>query len=475
MGNKGNKLFMKDGRVPKKEAWLYCSGIFGQNLACALMMNWFMNFCTDVLYVDGIIIGLVLGIARVWDSINDPVIGTIIDRHRFKNGEKFRPLLRATPIFIGIIIVMLFTDWGFEGDLPKAIYILIFYLAYDMIFTIQDVSMWSMTSVMTDVPAEREKISQWGRIVASFGFAAVGAFPVAMDALQQQGVSKKVIYFGGAVIFGIGGMLLSAFSANAKERIRASEEATATSFKENLKMLFSNKIVMLVLLGNILNGMSLTVPAAYFFEHKVTATLFGQEIGGLTIMTMFYAFSYAFSGAGMFFTTLLSKKLGGMKNVLIAANVLTVVARVAAFFVGFEGGRIWIAMVLFGIGSIPGSMFGIARTALWGDSIDYMEWKTGKRAEAITFAAQTFCDKIANALNTVIAGALLTWLAYDAEAIAAGAALSDRFNTWIWPLFMLGPAVGAALYIIPLLFIRYPEELKTKVTKELKERRENLE
>ena len=465
------KLFMKDGKVSQKEAWQYCMGIYGQNLACAFMMNWFMNFCTDVLYVDGIIVGLVLGIARVWDSVNDPIIGTMIDRHRFKNGEKFRPLLRATPIFIGIIIVMLFTDWGFQGDMPKAIYILIFYLAYDMIFTVQDVSMWSMTSVMTDVPLEREKISQWGRIVAAFGFGMVGMFPTAMDALLQQGVSKKAIYFGGAVIFGIGGMLISMLSSKAKERIKASEETTATSFKENLKMLFENKIVMLVLLGNILNGLSLTVPAAYFFEHKVTATFFGQEMGGLTIMTIFYAFAYMFTGAGMFFTTLISKKIGGMRNVLIAANVLTVVMRVAAFFVGFEGNRIWISMILFGIGSIPGSMFGIARTALWGDSIDYMEWKTGKRAEAITFAAQTFCDKIANALNTVIAGALLTVLAYDAEAIQEGAPLSDSFNTWIWPLFMLGPAIGAALYIIPLLYIKYPQELKDKVTKELQERR----
>lgn len=465
------KMFMQGGRVGRKEAWSYCMGIYGQNLACAFMMNWFMIFCTDVLYVDGIIVGLVLGVARVWDSVNDPVIGTVIDRHRFKNGEKFRPLLRATPIVIGIIIVMLFTDWGFQGDMPKAIYILIFYLAYDMVFTVQDVSMWSMTSVMTDVPAEREKVSQWGRIVAAFGFGMVGMFPTVMDALMQQGVEKKTIYFGGAVVFGIGGMLISMLSAKANERIKATEETTAATFKENLKMLFENKIVMLVLLENILNGLSLTVPAAYFFEHKVTATLFGQEFGGLTIMTMFYAFSYMFTGAGMFFTTMLSKKLGGMRNVLIAANVLTVVMRVTAFFVGFEGNRIWISMILFGIGSIPGSMFGIARTALWGDSIDYMEWKTGKRAEAITFAAQTFCDKIANALNTVIAGALLTFLAYDAEAIAAGAPLSDAFNTWIWPLFMLGPAIGAALYIVPLLFIKYPKELKDQVTKELKERR----
>ena len=75
-------------------------------------------------------------------------------------------------------------------------------------------------------------------------------------------------------------------------------------------------------------------------------------------------------------------------------------------------------------------------------------------------------------MNTVIAGFLLTWLEYDAEAIAAGAAVSDKFNQWIWPLFMIGPAIGAALYIIPLLFIHYTPEMKEQVTKELRERRE---
>ena len=49
-GHMNKKMFMQGGRVERKEAFLYCTGIYGQNLACALMMNWFMNFCTDVLY-----------------------------------------------------------------------------------------------------------------------------------------------------------------------------------------------------------------------------------------------------------------------------------------------------------------------------------------------------------------------------------------------------------------------------------------
>ena len=459
------------GRVPKAEALKYAIGIFGQNLSCALMMQWFFVFCTDVLYIEGKIIGIVLGIARIWDGVNDPLMGTLIDRHTFKNGDKFRPFLRATPIAIGIIVILLFTDWGFKGDIPKAIYVLILYLMYDMIFTIQDVSMWSMTSVMTDIPEEREQLSQFGRIMAAIGFAFVGIFPTAMDVLKGRGISVQRIYFGAAVLFGCGGMIISMLSASAKERIHVTEETKTESFKDNLKMLFGNKIVMLVLLGNILNGLSLTVPGAYFFEHSVKATLFGKEVGGLTVMTIMTGVAYICSGLGMLIVTKFSKKVGGMRNVLIWANVISVVTRVIAFLIGYQGNRIWIVAILFALGSIPGQMFGIARTALWGDSIDYMEWKTGKRAEAITFAAQTFCDKISTALNTVIAGFLLSWLEYDAEAIAAGAAVSAKFQQWIWPLFMVGPAIGAALYIIPLLFINYPQSLKEKVTKELHDRR----
>lgn len=470
MGN--TKQFIAQGRVSKKEAWQYSFGIFGQNLSCALMMNWFFVFCTDILYIEGAVIGFILGIARIWDSINDPILGTLIDHHRFKNGEKFRPFLRFTPFLTGLIIILLFTDWGFQGSIPQAIYILVLYLIYDMIFTIQDVSMWSMTSVMTDYPPERDKISQYGRIMAAMGFLVVGLFPTVMDILAKQGIHKKYSYFGAAVLLGGGGMFLSILSAQAKERIQITAEHKTCSFRENLKMLFHNKIVMLVLLGNIFNGLSLTVPAAYFFQYKVSASLFGLEIGGLTMMTIFYGVSFLFSGISMFFVTKIATRIGGMKNVLIMANLVTVVMRVLVFFIGFEGNRIWISVLVFGLGSFPGNMFGIARTALWGDSIDYMEWKTGKRAEAITFAAQTFCDKISTALNTVIAGFLLSWLAYDAKKIEAGAPLSDQFHTWIWPLFMLGPAIGAALYLIPLLFINYPKKLKEQVTAELKERRE---
>lgn len=129
-------------------------------------------------------------------------------------------------------------------------------------------------------------------------------------------------------------------------------------------------------------------------------------------------------------------------------------------------------MLIIAIGSIPGGMNGIAMTSLFGDSIDYMEWKTGKRAEAITFSVQTFCYKITGAISTGMTTVILMLLHYSAQDYEAGLPLSPEFDKWIWPLFILGPIVGSLLNLIPLLFIKYPDSLKAQVEADLKLRRE---
>ena len=120
-------------------------------------------------------------------------------------------------------------------------------------------------------------------------------------------------------------------------------------------------------------------------------------------------------------------------------------------------------------------MTGIAMTALFGDSIDYMEWKTGRRAEAITFAAQTFCSKIVGAINTGVSTVLFMLLDYSAQDYDMGLPLSPLFDKWVWPLFILGPIVGSLLNLIPLLFIHYPQKLKEQVEADLQQRRAEAE
>lgn len=249
-------------------------------------------------------------------------------------------------------------------------------------------------------------------------------------------------------------------------------EKGAAGLRDNLGDLFKNKMVMLVLLGSILSGLSLTVPQIYFFKYKISLAMFGFNIDGETASFLYGIFAGLPGTLAMLFVPQFAKKVGGMKNILILSCLASIIMRVICFFVGYEGYNILIVMVLMGIASIPSGMTGIAMTALFGDSIDYMEYKTGRRAEAITFAAQTFCSKIVGAINTGVTTVLFILLNYSAEAYDAGQPLSPEFDHWVWPLFILGPIVGSVLNLIPLLFIHYPDSLKKQVEAELQKRRE---
>mgnify|MGYP001131014385 CR=1 FL=1 len=93
----------------------------------------------------------------------------------------------------------------------------------------------------------------------------------------------------------------------------------------------------------------------------------------------------------------------GYVNALIVMQACNILARIAAYFIGFEGKNLWFAMAVIGLGGIPLGAAAIAQTAIFCDSIDYMEWKTGKRTEGITFSMQTSFTKISSGITAGLA------------------------------------------------------------------------
>lgn len=461
------------GYVPRREGLWFSAGVAGQNVSCGIVSGWFYYFCTDVAYYNVGIIGIVLTIARIWDAVNDPLMGVLIDRHRFKNGEKLRPWLRIAPIVAGIMAMFMFIKPPFaDKSLSlQAAFILIIYLLYDMTFTVQDVSMWGMTAVMSPHSDERGRLAQWGRIGATVGSWIPGLIPVLISLSDKIGLSQRGLFAILGIVGGFGGMLLSICSSLCKERVLSDPQKESSSFMDNLGDLFKNKMVMLILIGSVLSGFSLGIPQIYFFKYKVELSLFGMTIDGVTASFIFGIISGLPGTLSMLIVPQFAKKVGGMKNILLISCGAGIVMRIICYLVGYEGKKIIIIALLMAVASIPAGMTGIAQTSLFGDSIDYMEWKTGRRPEAITFAAQTFCAKIVSAINTGVLSIIFVVLKYSAEAYDAGMPLSPEFDKWAWPLFILGPIVGMVLNMIPLFFINYSESEKKQVEAELQERR----
>lgn len=473
--------------VSKKEKVNFMAGLAGQNIVyCFIGASFFQYFLTDIALFPPAYVTVLLIIMKVWDGVNDPIIGSIVDRHRFKNGEKLRPLLKYTPVPVGVFTVLIFFVFSTEESLLwlRLGYFVIMYLCWDITYTMQDVAIWGMTAVVTPNSNERDKFVQLARTIGSIFYGVFSSvIPMVMEIVaRESGNSLALMTVLFAAIFGLGGALISAKCHKAQERVRlVKPEQQQTSILECFKLLFQNKMLMLVTLSNLFGSLAFGGNLmTYFFKYKVPEiSIAGFVLGPLTLTTVFGALTTAPSFLGMLFADKLKIKFKGYRNLLIFVQLCTLVSRILAWIIGFEGKNIILTIVILAISSFPAGASSIAQTSLFCDSVDYMEWKTGKRTEGVTFAMQTFFTKISSGITGALGTLVLSALGYVAVEDTPGAVYlgtqTEAFETWIWPIVMLTPALAALLYMIPLLFIRYTPEQKAQVEKDLAERREKTE
>ena len=248
------------------------------------------------------------------------------------------------------------------------------------------------------------------------------------------------------------------------------------SLWESFSLLFKNKMLLLVTLANLLGALGFGVNlVTYFFKYEIAADFLGKNslIGALGLSTIYYIMTGLPGFLGMLVADKIKKWCHGYVNALIVMQACNILARIVAYFIGFEGKNLWFAMAVIGLGGIPLGAVSIAQTAIFCDSIDYMEWKTGKRTEGITFSMQTSFTKISSGITAGLATLALHLLHYKPIEGASTylGTQSAAFDRWIWPLVILTPAIASLLYIVPLLFIRYTPAQRAQVEQELKARR----
>ena len=147
-------LFSKEadeGYVPNRELFAYSAALAGQNLTYQFVTQWLFYFCTDVLKIGARKVGFFTGFSRIWDALNDPIVGAVIDRRRCKNGKKLHPYLGKLPIFIGILTALMFVDFG-VGETAAMVIILCVYIGWDFTYSFQDVALWGMMSLISPHP-----------------------------------------------------------------------------------------------------------------------------------------------------------------------------------------------------------------------------------------------------------------------------------------------------------------------------------
>lgn len=432
-------------------------GGLGQNIIFGLWSGYMMIFYTDVFGLSAGIVGLLFLVSRLWDGINDPLMGIIADRTRTKWG-RFRPWLVFMMVPIGVCLVLNFYVPNISGK-ALIIYAFVTYILMSMAFTAVDVPYWSLPAAMTEDPNTRTKIFSISRLTTTFASILVGALVIPLVNVIGKGDMANG-FRGVAIVFAIVGsvLYLSSFVL-VKEHVPASTEKFV--FKKAIKALTANKPLVIILFCSLISTTMLTM------RMNIQNYYAQYNLGSLDLVPILSVIGLPGIVIGALTAPLLAKKLG-KKRVLIVSNIFTLIAGVVFYFVGYSNVTLVIAMM--GLLMLPIGINMVLTSAMIADTIEYAEWKTGQRNEGLISSTQTLAAKFSMAIAGGLVGLILVVTNYTPNVQQSVQTLDALHATM--SLFL---AFGALISLIPLKFYDLTEEKHAEIVDILRERRVNSE
>ena len=212
-------------RTSRVERASYGSYFAGQNLILIIVLQFLMIFYTDVVGLPAAAVGTLFLVARIWDAINDPIMGILVDRIHFKSG-RFKPWISIAVFLLPLATILLFQNIG-DTISTKLIYAYATYILWGMLYTVSDIPIFALATVMSDDEGERVNIIAIGRLAAGIG-ALVG---VVIIAPLSQSIGWS---FASIVIAVIAFLLMLPVKYKAVERVLY-KRSSDIPFKELMK------------------------------------------------------------------------------------------------------------------------------------------------------------------------------------------------------------------------------------------------
>ena len=394
-------------KLTSREKYSYGIGAYGKDLACGIVYTFLMIYFTDVVGINPAFVGTLFLMARLWDAINDPIMGMIVDNTRSRFG-KFRPWIFIGTILNSVVLFLLFRKPDLEGT-SLYLYYSVMYILWGMTYTIMDIPYWSMIPTLATTKEDREKISVVPRIFASLGGLTVTTFGIALvNKLGNGNQIKGFEYFAlGIVIIFIISTIVTCINVKEKTQVQVNNE------KVNIKQAFNilkQNDQLLVFIGIVLAynlAMQLAGGAAiYYFKY----------VAGKESLFSLYSFFKVAERGGLMLFPVVTRKIG-RQQVFRMATILPMFGLITLFISGLIAPQsilfISVSAVLLNLGS--GFLLG-STTVMLADIVDYGEYKLGSRNESIIFSAQTLLVKLASALSGWLIGVGLSLIGYVAGA-----------------------------------------------------------
>ena len=403
-------------------------GTIGRDALYSLVSMYLMVHLTDVVtFSDGGLaaIGIMLTLFGIFDAVIDPFVGAIVDNTKTRWG-KFKPWILIGMIGTAVLASMMFHSFKMS-ETWHIVLLGVTYLLFSIFFSLNDIAYWSLMPAISKDQKVREGVGSFARICANIGmFAMVLIYPSMEGVFRGMGFegSLRTPFFIFAIVAAVVMCLFQTITLiGVKEDRTSLERVERTSIRDLFRALFGNDQLMVA-------GVSM----ALFMIGYCTTTAFG---------TYYFDYAYGDGGVYMVFAAVLAvaqlsalmlfplfRKRFTRRQLYTGATVAVTVAYIL-FFLSFE----WLPMII-----VAGLMLFFAQAFIQllmllflADSIEYGEWKLGKRNEAASFAVQPFVNQIGGAISRGVLALTLIVSGIN-SAIKAAADASEATGTLIAPV-----------------------------------------
>jgi melibiose permease len=437
-------------------------GAFGKDLVYMLVANYILYYYNVVLGVSSVFIGAVLMGARIFDALNDPVMGVIVAKTKTKFG-RFRPWILTGTVLNAVTIYALFAVPEGMQDSSMRIWLAIIYIAWGITYTMMDIPFWSMIPAITEPGAERESLSSLARSCSGVGDAIPMVLTMVIVPILS-GSSVIADYRIGfkwwaliiAIIFIISEIV---FVTNVPERKIG--DMKSISVRQMFRSLFRNDQAMTVVIAVILVYTAINIVGnllLYFFQF---------DVGNTDAYNVFVAFCFGVQVIVMLLIPLIRKKIEKLK--LFAAGIVLQITGFAFLLIlaksGIYQNSSWMILL------IPGALvyigYGILTvmlTVFLSDSVDYGEFRNGSREDSVIFSMQTFTVKLASGIAVFVAGIVINAISLNTEAATQTAQTLDGLR-----LYMTVPSIilMIAAFVVFKKFYKLNDDKMAEITDSL--------